>query len=1406
MKKFSPYYFLLLAVFTALTDSLAQEKLLVQFRSADACERYLTRLPNAHALVSRSTVSKSPLLQSTAVPQAVLGWLDSLQTFAVVFTTNPDSLQRLLRFDSTITRMWQPHRYRIEPSSVRVAPTPLQAQWYLDSLRAQQAWRLATGSGVIVGVIDTGIDWSHSVLASALWINAAEDNNRNGRYEPWSTTEQRDGLFGDLDGIDNDGNGFVDDVIGYSFVNQNPTSVGLSRGPIPYDQNGHGTATAALIAGRSPNDDGFRGIAYNARIMTLRAFDPTGTGDEDDIAAAVVYAVLNGAQVINCSFGDIVRSQLISSALSLAAAADVVVVASSGNSGSDLPHYPSDEPTVLSIGASTETGRPAVFSSYGERLFLLAPGQNLLSAAVGGDFVSVSGTSFAAPLVSGAVALLRSYNPSLNAEHVRTILAESASPLTGQWQRRTGHGIVAPLAALERSALIGRVCIHLPFHHSRFRQDSNVIECVFDAVHPLLTRWELVAQTRDTSVVIDSGSIAAVNYRLPISIHSLSRDSQVVIRLRAFLRTGKTIEDAVVVEFDAAQLQFQQTQALMAWLGNSRRLVIVAQANQTCEIAIEVLDHQGRHVATHRGDGQYRRLHSVVLPTIPSGIYAVQIRIWDDRDSATVVLDSVRVEEFATTRADWKQQPYTAEPLLLSGSTLVRAGTFVATRFAPPQDAVVIEHTNDTLRIATSSLYTRFLRGLGDVDGDGLREILTYDAGQSRLYRFDPVPFAQVLWGDTATSTFWAAALADVTGDRRPEILGFRTRRATRTQDGSIRPQSDALVIVGWNGASFRVLDSIELSSSTRGGRSINTISAPLCAVGDFDNDGRTEIAYADSDGDLEIAEWSNNRLAHEYTAPPQPFLAGAGTEFVLAADLDGNGTSEIFYAAPALPAYNTMGEYEPPLWHLVLLGSTAPNQYGIVWEDYVWGVRYGRPFYNGVAAGDLTGDGKPEIVATLFPYAYVLTWNQSQPSWLLVCDSVWSNGALIADLDGDGRSELGLTRGLVVPRTEFFAYAPNNLRAPAIVQAYATPTGDIFCRWVRADTADRFQLRVEETIVAETDDIALLIPASAVPGCSVCRIQVQSLRGNDSSNWSDPAVVVRGEPLSLTRVDTATAGDRMIRIYVRGALPAYGISPDALTIERDGQRWTVEYTATNGRTELVAWLNTPLGPGLYNVKLREGTSDEHGNPSPESEAWLVVREAPGKSEFRVAALLDATNRYVAVQFTMQPDRATLKLDSLRVMPYGAISDVQTLPDTLSLRFILDQRYRYEPRGFVYSLTFPTSFRSTSGAPMTLGSGNTVAWYYSPESSDSTVAFPQPWSRQRDAEIRFSHVRLGATVIVTTLAGVEIARIPCTDPAGGVRWTPRAPDGSLLPEGIYLYFVRTPDGDQTAVQKLVVVP
>ncbi|GIV54344.1 MAG: hypothetical protein KatS3mg039_0862 [Candidatus Kapaibacterium sp.] len=1395
-----------LALALAVPCAQAQEKLLVAFNSPEVCQQYISRTATARVLVPVDLATKRTTLQNSAQGSDLTRWIDSLRKVAVVYTSNPDSLLRRMRWEPGISAVWVPQRYHIETSRTGDEPVPLPSQWYLDSLKARQAWRIATGSGIVVGVIDTGIDWLHPVLESSLWVNAAEDLNRNGRFDPWPSTEQRDGVYGDLDGTDNDGNGFADDVVGFSFVNQAPPPLGLGAGPFPYDQNGHGTAVAAVIAARSPDNRGLMGLAFEARVMALRAFDLTGVGQEDDIAVAIIYAVLNGARIINCSFGDIVRSKLIAFALAAAEAADVVVVASSGNSGSATPHYPSDEPTVLSIGASTESGRVAVFSSYGERLFLLAPGQDILTAAAGGGFTSVSGTSFAAPLVSATAALLRSANPMLTAEQTRVVLAESASPLVGKWNPRSGHGIVSPLAALERSFLLGTVRITEPFHRSRWRSLRGSLAVGMNVLHPLLERWELLASVGSTAMLLDSGDGAAIGYHRHFDSFPSASDTPVVIRLRAYLRTGKTIEDAAVLESDPEQLSIDQARAVMVWVGSRRQLAGIVLANRPCEVRADVVDDRGQQVASAWNDGQFRRLHTVLLDVRASGVYRIRFTVWDDTDTTVAVLDSIRTMETVVSKADWQPRPYTAEPLLLSGSKVVAPGSFIATQMAVPQHAVVLERNQDTFRMSVLANRTLFLRGIGDTDGDGRREVLTYDAGQTRLYQFDPVPLGKVIWGDTTTGSFWAAGLADITGDGRAEVLGFRTRRVGIASDGSLQPRSDALVALSWDGSSYHVLDSIELASVPRGGRTINTITAPACAVGDFDRDGAIEIAYADSDGDLEIAEWRDGRFVLEYGAPPQPFLAGAGTEFVVAADVDGDSAEEVFFAAPALPAYNTIGEYEPPLWHLALLKSTAANQYSIVWEDFVWGVRYGRPYYNGVAAGDLTRDGKAEIIASLFPNAYVLTWNGTALVPLLVCDSVWSNGALVADFDGGGTTELALTRGLIAPRTVFYQYAPAVMQAPSILEAYQTLDSGLFCRWSRRDTGEIFTVRISGDVVAETADTVLVVPSVALPSCRECRVEIRAVRGNDSSNWSDPAIVIRGEFLRIDRVEPTTEGAQMLHFTVRGYLPPKGIPADALIIERDDVRWHATFTVASGNQTLVVWLSAPLVAGTYRVALIEGTRDGYGNPSPASEAVLIVQPGRAEEEFHVEQVVEATHEAVAVRFSAEPDAATLPLKNVQVHPYGSIIAIEQQSDPRVLRFVLDQRFRYESRGLLYWFVLPPTFRSVQGVPMTRGSGNTVAWMYAPQSSDSTRAFPQPWSRSRHAEIRFSHVPLGASVVVTTLGGIEISQIPCTDPAGGVRWVPRLSNGSLLPEGIYLYAVRNADGSQGPVQKFVVVP
>ncbi|MFW5659052.1 MAG: S8 family serine peptidase, partial [Bacteroidota bacterium] len=236
-----------------------------------------------------------------------------------------------------VNRARQMHSFTNDPQ--------LSEQYYHQRIRTESAWDSTQGGGVPVAIIDTGIDQWHPELANKLWINSAEDLNQNGRLDS-----------ADLNGIDDDGNGYIDDVIGYDFADQ-PLLLGggddLAPDPDPFDDNGHGTAVSGVIAADANNNYGGAGIAPNTRLMTLRAFTQSGVGEDDDISRAIVYAADNSARVLNLSFGDVYPSQLMQTACQYAYDRGVIIVSSAGNASGDLLAYPSGFGEVIAVSGTS---------------------------------------------------------------------------------------------------------------------------------------------------------------------------------------------------------------------------------------------------------------------------------------------------------------------------------------------------------------------------------------------------------------------------------------------------------------------------------------------------------------------------------------------------------------------------------------------------------------------------------------------------------------------------------------------------------------------------------------------------------------------------------------------------------------------------------------------------------------------------------------------------------------------------------------------------------------------------------------------------------------------------------------------------------------------------------------------
>jgi subtilisin family serine protease len=288
-------------------------------------------------------------------------------------------------------------------------------QWALRSARVPEAWRTTVGGEVVVAVLDSGIDFSNPDLASNLWTNPGEvPGNR----------------------VDDDGNGYVDDVHGADTVNADGD---------PADGLGHGTAVAGVIGARGDNGVGISGVVVHDR----------GWASTGSIVAGLRYALANGARIVNISLNGPESSPALDEAIAQAEAQGALVIASAGNDGANrdrVASFPASVSSgaVITVASANRAGRLARGSAYGRgSVDIAAPGDDVLTSELGGRLGRRSGTSFAAAHVTGAAALLAAARPGASGSRLRAALVGSARR-GGRVDSAIAGGQLDVAAALER--------------------------------------------------------------------------------------------------------------------------------------------------------------------------------------------------------------------------------------------------------------------------------------------------------------------------------------------------------------------------------------------------------------------------------------------------------------------------------------------------------------------------------------------------------------------------------------------------------------------------------------------------------------------------------------------------------------------------------------------------------------------------------------------------------------------------------------------------------------------------------------------------------------------------------------------------------------------------------------------
>ena len=292
-------------------------------------------------------------------------------------------------------------------------------QYYLQKIRAFDAWDITKGSpNIVIGIVDTGGDLNHPDLISQLYTNFAEP----------------------IDGVDNDNDGYVDNNRGWDFmgadtVNINlPNFVGDNNASNPNGGlGGHGTAVAGCAAATTDNSVGISGVGFNSKLLfTKQSADNQGENNGTIYKgySGILYAATHGAKIINCSWGSFVYSQIQQDLINYVSLdLGCLVVAAAGNANTGAPSYPASYQQVLSVAASTANDVRTNFSNYGQTVDLIAPGRDIFTTAFDNAYEEIDGTSFSAPLVAGAAALVWAQNPTWTAaqvaEQVRVTADES---------------------------------------------------------------------------------------------------------------------------------------------------------------------------------------------------------------------------------------------------------------------------------------------------------------------------------------------------------------------------------------------------------------------------------------------------------------------------------------------------------------------------------------------------------------------------------------------------------------------------------------------------------------------------------------------------------------------------------------------------------------------------------------------------------------------------------------------------------------------------------------------------------------------------------------------------------------------------------------------------------------------
>jgi len=1248
----------------------------------------------------------------------------------------------------------------------------LPKQYHHELIRTLDAHNITRGHGVIIGIIDTGLDFYHEEFHGQLFINPLEDLNGNQKLDFWAKDSIIDGISGDLDGIDQDGNGYVDDVVGYDFTDQ-PRLLGggdyLFEDPVPFDDNRHGTLVAGIIGAKANNQKGGIGIAPEAKLMIIRAFAASGNGEDDDIARAIVYAVDNGAHILNFSFGDIYPSQIMHAAIQYAYSQNVIMIASAGNGTGDNPHYPSGFDEVISVSASMyQNNREFLWplSSYGGTVDLCAPGANIYTTTLTDStdrnaHSEFSGTSTSAPMVSAAAALLKSIYPSLTPLQIKGILTSSATDIQNPgWDYFTGAGRLDLLKALQFPTSINYQ-IHTPLNLQGFYQDT--IPLITTVLHPLLQSFKLFYFLGDSignnPITLFTGDFQHIATKVfTWNVQNLP-DGIYTLGLELLLKNGKTLQTRSKIYILRSPPIVEIKLNDFAYENQEKKWMLVYRANQPifAKLKIQNLSTYQTQIFTYdkiTQNGFFLLGTEVLKP----GNYSYQLIA----QGLSGLIDTSLTGMFTF-------QPHSI-PLttLLPKTYKLPAGHFLNKSLDLDNDNLpeILYNPWDSTNSYSHKIY------LAEFNAN---QWITIDSLITEAPRI-PKDFLNHELLTNLRDTIFLFQNSGLLLPKNPKLLNnrfFPAQFADTDQDGLIeiiaKDFKDYVILERQANGEFLPIATLPDTSSDYIGS-----TAPRVVVQDLDLDGQTDIAFGDYDGDIFIYEnLSDNQYKLKF------YFSGdleKSSDAIIAGDLNGNGYPEIFVASKTSSLRNADFEYDTPYWKILVFEAVSNDNYQLIWQTYLF--NHHSDTWNASSMVDIDGDGTPEWLFSPFPVTYLLDYLNGQYTFTWFHYGSQQSTHAIVDANLNNYPEISL---ITSDSTEFFEWNATSNFLPDVSSLNILTCGDsIFVDWAPIPNISEYLIWKAEPSLFTFQSFQIVNTSEWKDTIQTPKwIAVSSYNSLNSPPFSNLSYAVYAYPHPPFTMDSLHVIDSLtIKLFTSQKIHEQTLPHEILVNHEPFQTMVVHPNFC------IVKLSSPLQIGSNVVHFHKDLKDEFGGCLSSTQDSLIFNYIPEETKIL----------FITHWYAINPKKAILRFNepiadnSLDIQKFkssiGRILNYQKL-STNEIELTFDEailgNMGYEVRVKVFDLWNEEGYKTYENI------GDMAIFAGKPNELQEALVYPNPVVLSKHEKVTFAKVPDQTEVEIFTLSGRFIQKVKEENGLGGVDWNLKDIEGKKVNPGIYLF-------------------